>query len=367
MSLAEYASVQNEPLPKVTSIDIERYRNGTTVERVSVRDESEQSETFPETRRQLDEWNSELARMDQPLPPLFHKETRTVTPRNPISAIIYREKCIQEWGNLMPTARALHYLTHFDETKLPSGEPISDNMKRFMREMDDGIGIRTRKAIAYEAVMRTLGSAPNGAQCLSLACGAADLMLEAVGATYGKAFLHLVDYDDETLELAERNAENEGLVRDEDYEFIGVVPASEDHDKREAGRRLRDLRRSMIATDSLVQYLGENSQRVVDAIGINEYFSDKAAMKFLANAYAAVEPGGVFITANMLKSRPQMLINQLAIGWTDDVRPRSLDEIMTMLASAGLPLDRTVVTIPEDGIYAVIQVTKPRMGSLYAR
>lgn len=366
MSLAEYAPVQNESLPKVAPISIERRPNGVTIERVSVWDESEGSETFPETRRQLDVWDSELASMDHPLPPVFHKETRTVTPRNPISEIIYKEKCIQEWGNLMPTAQALHYLTHSDETVLPSGEPISENMKRFMREMDDGIGIRTRKAIAYEIVKKTLESSSDGAQCLSLACGAADLMLEAVSETYGRAFLHLVDYDDETLRLAEINAENEGLVLGENYEFVGVVADEADHDKKEAGRRLRDLRRSMIATNTLVRYLGENSQRVVDAIGINEYFSDKAAMKFLANAYATVEPGGVLVTANMLKSRPQMLINKLAIGWTDDVKPRSLDELMAMLESAGLPLNCTTFTIPEDGIYAVMRITKPRMGSLHA-
>jgi SAM-dependent methyltransferase len=315
---------------------------GYVVERVIVPDESKESETSPETKKLLDGWDEELRQTMGCLPPLFDKEKQLVIPRNQISEQFYSDKSIQEWALLMPSAKALFYLTHLDAKTLPSGQDISENMTRYMREMDDGIGIRSRKQIALEIVKDKLKQSSNGSQCLSLACGAADLMVEALSATNNKkAALTLVDIDDDILNLARSLAGNENLIEGQDY-YI----------------KNRNLITSMVMSGNFVDEIGEQTQLIVDAIGINEYFSDRISTKFLANAYRCVQPGGSLITANMLSNRPQLFINKIAIGWPK-LYPRSVTEIANILELAGLPLKSTKIRIPEDGVYAVIEVTKP--------
>ena len=94
---------------------------------------------------------------------------------------------------LMPSAKALYYLTHLDEKILPDGNKVSELMTRYMTDMDDGIGIRTRKRIASHLVMNRLTKDCVVQSCLSLACGAADLMLEAISGSKNKPKLRLVD------------------------------------------------------------------------------------------------------------------------------------------------------------------------------
>lgn len=323
---------------------LEHYEDpsGFIVERVSVPDESKYSETFPETRQLLDDWDNELHQLENPRPPIFDKINRVVNPQNIVSERFYSDESIQEWALLMPSARALYYLTHLDIKNLPSGQPISEDMTRFMREMDDGIGIRTRKRIASGIVMDKIEKTTGNSRCLSLACGAADLMLETLVNSRDKATLTLVDIDEDILSMARSIATEKDLTEGSDYCIKNV-----------------DLLKTMVRSDSFVSEIGEQSQLVVDALGINEYFSIRIATEFLANAYRCVEPGGSLITANMLSDRPQMQINKTAIGWPK-VYPRSIDEIIFMINKAGLPLESTKITIPEDGIYAVIEVIKPK-------
>lgn len=337
MSLLESAPQFNPNRPNQTN------ELGIDVWRVHVFDESQQSPTAHQTKALLDSWDEEIAASGQLEPPIFDKENARVIPRNPASARFYEHNDIQEWGQMMPTARALYYLTHLDVQHLPSGQQIGPAMHRFMLEMDDGIGIRTRKRLAASLVEQSVSQAPGEAvECLSLACGAADLMLETTSGFAGKVKLNLVDRDDEALNLGRQIAADENLQEDQDFRILN-----------------RDLIRTMIASDDLVQEIGPGSQQVVDAIGINEYFGDSAAAKFLANAYKCVAPGGMLITANMLSDRPQMHINRAAIGWPDSVKPRSLEELRDMLDKAGLPLGNSRILIPDDGVYAVMVVEKP--------
>jgi hypothetical protein len=330
--------------------------SGVEVNYVSVFDESQRSETAEMNGVTLDAWDELLAQNSAALPPIFDHDMQTVTPRNSVSEQFYSLAGTQEWGLLMPSARALYYLTHLDDTILPSGQRFAPKATEFMRDMDDGIGIRTRKRIASEIVRGYIIHAEDDVQCLSLACGAADLMLETIATTNNRVFLRLVDTDDASLDLARRIAEDEGLVEGVNYEIVGVSSSS--HPEKTAAQR--NLLRSMVASNSLVKTLGYESQRVVDAIGINEYFDDKTAARFLANAYSCVEPGGVLLTSNMLNDRSQMNINQVAIGWQNIIKPRSIDDLVAMVQSAGLPLEQTRLVIPEDGIYAVIEVRKDR-------
>jgi len=317
----------------------ELYSNGVAIEIVNVWDDSLESETFNETRQLLDDWDMELQNLGDPKPPHFDKVNNVVKSNNHISERFYADESIKEWALLMPSARALYYLTHLGVKNLPSGMPISENMTRFMREMDDGIGIRTRKRVASGLIKRTI-SGKDDVRCLSLACGAADLMLETLASSGKKSKLMLIDIDDDALSMARSIALDNSLVEGQDY-FIDN----------------NNLIHSMIRSDSLVKQIGEGSQDVVEAIGINEYFSLPLAIKFLSNAYRFVKPGGSLITANMLSDRNQMQINKSAIGWPK-IYPRSIEQIIEMIQAAGLPLENTKITIPNDGIYAIIEITK---------
>lgn len=331
-----------EAISQIKILNHCEYPEGYVIDRVSVPDVSQESVTFFETRQLLNDWDSELRQLDNPKPPIFDKTNCVVNSQNVVSERFYSDDSIQEWALLMPSARALYYLTHLDIKNLPSGQPISEEMTRFMREMDDGIGIRTRKRIASDIIMDKIEKSNGNSRCLSLACGAADLMLETLADSKEKVALTLVDIDEDILNMARSIATEKDLTEGSDYCIKNI-----------------NLLTAMVRSDDFVKEVGEESQLVVDALGINEYFPIRIATKFLANAYRCVEPGGSLITANMLNDRPQMLINTTAIGWPS-VKLRSIDEIIFMIQEAGLPLENTKITIPEDGVYAVIEISKPK-------
>lgn len=331
---------KRENLSNRNILDNEVNLGNVLIENISVWDESQGSETYLETKQTLDQWDKELQQFDNPQPPLFDKKNHIVESKNPVSERFYNDRSIEEWALMMPSARALYYLTHLDVKNLPSGQPISETMTRFMRDMDDGIGIRTRKRIASKLVSDKIKQSSGDIRCLSLACGAADLMLEVLATSGQSAKLILVDIDDDALSMARSIAKAQNLQEGDDF----CIKNS-------------NLIYSMVRSDELVQLVGEQSQQVVDAIGINEYFSLPIATRFLKNAYRCVKPGGSLIIANMLSDRSQMQINKIAIGWPK-VYQRSIDEIISMMQAAGLPLEHTKITIPRDGIYAVVEITR---------
>ena len=64
------------------------------------------------------------------------------------------------------------------------------------------------------------------------------------------------------------------------------------------------------------------------------------------------------VVANMLSDRPQLAFNQRGAGWPH-IYPRSIDELVRLVELAGLPLDRTTVHVPQDGVYAVVEIDVP--------
>lgn len=96
---------------------------------------------------------------------------------------------------------------------------------------------------------------------------------------------------------------------------------------------------------------------MVDALGIFEYFDDQRSVLFLKNAYRLVRPGGVMVAANMLSDRPELAFNQRGIGWPK-IFLRSREELKQLVVRAGVPVDCMAMTIPEDGVYAVVEMRK---------
>jgi SAM-dependent methyltransferase len=178
---------------------------------------------------------------------------------------------------------------------------------------------------------------------VSLASGAAVPVLDAMAGVEGltqRPHLTLVDIDPVALALAERMVLEHGLGRSD----VSLLQ--------------RDLVRDLLVRSTLLTEVGEGTADLVEALGIFEYFRDAASVRLLRESFRLLRPGGSLVVANMLSDRRELHFNQRAIGWPLLV-PRSVEQLVDLVRRAGLPLDRTTISIPQDGVYAVVDVVKP--------
>jgi SAM-dependent methyltransferase len=329
-----------------TSVAVEILRSesrpdGSSVHSVAVEDPSQRSATAAETREMFDRWNAAT----ESGPPGVWQVRPTfrdgeLVGGNEAAQEFYAREAARAWASTMGTARALYPLQRLEDPALPSGELIDEVTRRYMREIHDGIGIRTRAAV----MTWLLGDMAAGSRRLtwvSLACGAAVPVLDALSTLGSDARLTLVDLDDDALAFADVLARRQGLVPEYDFQTVRM-----------------DLRRHFIAADSGVAKLGEGEADVVDALGITEYIDARHAAPFLRNAHRLLRPGGRLITSNMLASRPQAHINRWAVGWRPEVKMRSLDEIAQIICAAGIDAADVTYYLPEDGVYCVVEITR---------
>ncbi len=322
------------------------YRAGVVVQEVAVADISDDHPDRERWSRRLEECDDFLRDRPSLCGPAVRDGALAL--HNDVSRWLYGSSgALTEWRrDLVPSARALHPMQRPHEARLPSGAPL-DTLARdaFVCSLD-AIGIRTRAAVMRAIVTRHEADARRAdgdrPTWVSLACGAAVPVLDAAAAATLTPHLHLVDLDEDALGFARLLADEQGLVEGRD------VTVSR-----------RDLVRTIIARDTLVDEIGAGSATVVDALGIFEYFSSAACVKLLRHAYRLLEPGGVLIVANMLDDRPQLAMNQRGVGWPA-IHPRSVEGLVSLVEQAGLPLSGTTVHLPEDGVYAVVEVARPR-------
>lgn len=176
---------------------------------------------------------------------------------------------------------------------------------------------------------------------ISLASGAAVPVLKTIhcGQCQSQCLtLRLIDFDLNSLNFARGLASKYGLKEGRHFHLLR-----------------RNLIRRMIFSDKLVEELGEQSADLVDALGIFEYFTAPDAVIFLRHAMRLVKPGGVLVISNMLSSSPQIAFLLRCIGWSD-LHPRSLKELRDILVEAGVDLLDVAVTLPDDGVYAVMEI-----------
>ncbi|MEH3077390.1 MAG: class I SAM-dependent methyltransferase [Quadrisphaera sp.] len=266
-----------------------------------------------------------------------------VTHGNPVAEWLYRSDALSEWRTeLVPSAIALYPVQRQHE-HLPSGAAHDETTTLVLRHSLDAAGIRTRAMVMSDAVglaEARCASEPEPGLWVSLACGAAVPVLDARADLGSSAHVVLVDVDPQALAFAGQLAERAGLVRDQDFTVLH-----------------RDLVRSLVVHDDLITEIGEQRAAVVDALGIFEYFSDASAVRLLRNAYRLVRPGGSLVVGNMLADRPQLAFNQRGAGWPG-LHVRSVEQLAGLVQRAGLPLDRTTISIPQDGVYAVVDVVR---------
>lgn len=314
---------------------------GLVVQRVLVEDPSEVSPSAP-ARRAVAQVLDDLleAHPEWPVPRV--EGDRVVTDGNPVSEWLYRSPALREWRReLVPSAMALYPVQRVGED-LPSGSEQDEVTRLVLGDSLDATGIRTRARVLSDVVGRSVATAAEDRRStwVSLACGAAVPVLDARADHRSDARLVLVDVDQRALDFAAELAERAGLQRGRDLQLLR-----------------RDLVRTVVARDDLVAELGERSARLVDALGIFEYFSDASAVRLLANAFRLLEAGGSLVVGNMLSTRPQLAFNQRGAGWPG-LHVRSVEQLAGLVQRAGLPLDRTTISIPQDGVYAVVDVVR---------
>jgi len=276
-----------------------------------------------------------------------------IDPEN-IAAQAFYAGTMREWGKQMPTALALHNLYVTEASSLPNGAVIDNRARDIFRHSLDAIGIRTRANVARAIVGEYARDFKEGEiRELSLACGAAVPVVNIAKEVHNvrpdiKMPVTLVDLDDDALNLARTYAIENGLIENQDFRT-----------------RNANLITNFAMRNTLVEELyKEKKPHVIDALGFFEYLPKETrsgrqlASAFTQNAYEALAPGGKFIFANMLDSRRQLTFNQRGVGWPK-IFPRSIEECSEIIEQAGIAKESVKVYIPEDGVYAVYEITKP--------
>lgn len=334
--------------PRTRTVERWTHDSGALVRRVRVADPSDDAADRQDWQERMGVWDAVLTADPALAAPVVRDGALVL--RNDASRWLYSSPGMLEWRrDLVPSARALYPMQRPDDAMMPSGRPLDEMARRMFIGSFDGIGIRTRAAVMREVVADRARRAPAPAgertEWVSLACGAAVPVLDAAAAVPGDHHLHLVDLDVDALGFARHLADEQGLVEGTDYTVLH-----------------RDLVRTVVVRDTLVDEIGEGRAAVVDALGIFEYFRDAACVRLLRNAYRLLAPGGVLVVANMLADRPQLTWNQRGVGWPA-IHPRSVDEILDLVSAAGLPLGLTTVHLPTDGVYAVVEVRAAEEGA----
>lgn len=304
---------------------------------------------YDEALREHPEWQA----------PEFTKDSNgeaivRIAPEN-IAAQRFYAGTMREWGKQMPTALALHNLYVTEAPLLPNGAEIDDRARDIFRHSLDAIGIRTRANVA-RAVVSEYAREFEGDEIreLSLACGAAVPVVNIAKEVQNirpdiKMPITLVDLDDNALNLAKTYATENGLVENQDFRTYNG-----------------NLITNFALRNTLVGELYEDGKRphIIDALGFFEYLPKETrsgrqlASSFTEHAYESLAPGGKFIFANMLDDRSQLAFNQRGVGWPK-IFPRSIEECAEIIEQAGIPKENVKVYIPEDGVYAVYEITKP--------
>lgn len=334
--------------PAITCHDVD-VLDGMAVEYVSVPDVSDESHyraAKAATQREIALLNEALRAHPELAAPVM--DGQVLCPNNPVAAWVYNAKpALRTWRtDLVPSAKALTPLYNAEDWTLPTGQEIDPKTRNYFLHSLDAIAIRARAAIMSAIAAGYL--APRGTtRWASLACGAAIPVFRTLESqASGHVDVTLIDLDADALAHAAELASRKGFHEDTDFRLLQ-----------------RHLIRDLVATSRLVDELGAESMDFVDMLGIFEYIPDefngfKSAAAFLQNAFRLVKPGGALVAANMLDTHPLLDFNQRGVGWPQ-IYPRSQAEILRVIANAGIPAEQVTMTIPDDGIYAVVEIRKP--------
>ena len=289
--------------------------------------------------------------------------------------LIARVPGVENWLELIPTASALALLYDPNTKQLANGKPVSPVVRDWACNILDAHGIRSRGEIVQDILARhVIDQASLGAteqQWVSLACGAAQPVCHALRhiKENGHAVprVTLVDLDRSALRAAKTYAQAKEVRQFTDVCRMnilhpqGVALPAVDAQMNVAARALRRQVGLEAATYD-----------AVDAVGILEYvpevLSDESptalqvnAATFLANAAQLVKPGGLLLVGNMRDTHPQLGFTLNVVQWPH-IQPRSIETMQQIAGAAGLGDWQVDVYCPDDGVYALYAMRRPKVG-----
>ena len=289
--------------------------------------------------------------------------------------LITRVPGVEDWLELIPTAAALDLLYDPSIERLANGKPVSPAVRDWACNILDAHGIRSRGEIVQDILTKqAIDQASLGAteqQWVSLACGAAQPVCHALRHIKESGNptprVTLVDLDRSALRAAQTYAQAMKVKQSIDVRCMNIL--------RPQGVVLPAVNaQTNVAARALRRQIGLEAATydAVDAVGILEYvpevLSDENptalqvnAATFLAHAAQLVKPGGLLLVGNMRDTHPQLGFTLNVVQWPH-IQPRSIETMQRIAGAAGLGDWQVDVYCPDDGVYALYAMRRPKVG-----
>ncbi|MEO8691767.1 MAG: hypothetical protein ABI397_03210 [Candidatus Saccharimonas sp.] len=303
---------------------------------------------------------------------LTRKRTNQIDLNNPSTRWMYENvNGFADWHVLMPTAAALEPIYNPMIEELANGKSFTSEMRAWMSNIDDAIGIRSRAVVMKWLITReAINGRERNQRWASLACGVATPIIEVLsrlkedGVALPK--VTLADYQGEALSLAQATAEQAGVGDAIETRRMNIL--------RQGGIAFRHDEGGLHGNiTSAMGKLPAEWFDVVDAVGILEYLEREdrqfnygevihtkramaGAIQFLRNSFDLVRPGGIMVVGNMRETHPQLGFTLNVIQWPH-IQPRSIEQMHQMFAEAGLG-DDIETYCPDDNVYAIYSIRK---------
>lgn len=289
--------------------------------------------------------------------------------------LIARVPGVEDWLELIPTAAALDLLYDPSIERLANGKPVSPAVRDWACNILDAHGIRSRGEIVQDILTKqAIDQASLGAteqQWVSLACGAAQPVCHALRHIKESGNptprVTLVDLDRSALRAAQTYAQAMKVKQSIDVRCMNILHPQ--------GLALPAVdAQTNVAARALRRQVGLEGAAydAVDAVGILEYVPEVLlgkgstvlqvnAATFLANAAQLVKPGGLLLVGNMRDTHPQLGFTLNVVQWPH-IQPRSIKTMQRIAGVAGLGDWQVDVYCPDDGVYALYAMRRPKVG-----
>lgn len=340
---------------KVSDPYVERYSSEEISE---VRNIEQFVDNIARKRREIGKWERKASTVyfDENNEPQQKRGWGDPVSRSIFFNDILNNPAINAWRTKIPSAAALLDLSEpFSDgfiTDRKGNEVLKDeNTKKWLSLCIDAVAIRSRATVMASAVKEFIennqfrnSSQTSNLRWMSIACGTALPAMKAAQSSGIQPELFLVDLDKNALKTTEQLAETigfDGLLKQKDN--INIFLANE----------MAQLRSELM----------QNGGRplLIDLLGIFEYTGNNIGVdpiKFLRSNYDMLQPGGRLIFGQMRSDRPVPDFTMGVVSWPY-IETRSLIDFLDIIKQADIPLKKTTLYLPDDGVYFVGVIDKP--------
>ncbi len=255
--------------------------------------------------------------------------------RNLARTLTYMPAGIKTWSAYMPGAFATHPVHNPEVKSLAHDQKIDFLTRRLFRHSVDAIGLRNRAHIMSWAVQQQSLTGKRRLW-LSLAAGSGQ---------------HVYD----SLNLLDHNQPYNVVISDINPEVLAFAEKIYKIQRPRVGTI--EFKTIDVLSKELDAQLQADAPTVVDAMGLFEYLEPDEATRLIKRLYKGAVAGGMIVFTNMSTKHPHLDLHQRGLGWPG-VKPRSIKEVVSIIADAGVPLEQTSVFKSQDKVYGVYVIRK---------